>query len=71
MQRKTVFAQLAVVIAATFGIAFAAEDPPRLPPKGTEGPDIQVTLDPQHTACPGFRLACPAAPRGVEGPETR
>jgi hypothetical protein len=62
---------LAVVLAATFGMAFAAEEPPRVPPKGTEGPDIRVSVEPQHVASPGIRLACPAESRGVEGPEAR
>jgi hypothetical protein len=71
MKRKVVLAHLAVVIAATFGIGFAAEDTPRVPPRGTEGPDIRVTMDPQHTACPDLRMVCASGPRGVEGPEER
>jgi hypothetical protein len=71
MQRTVVIAQLAVVLAAALGIAFAAEDPPRVPPRSTEGPDIRATLEPQTTACPDIRLTCPAGSRGVEGPEAR
>jgi hypothetical protein len=71
MQRKVGLTQLAVVIAATFGIAFAADDPPRVPPRGTEGPDIRVASEPQNTACPDLRMVCPSGPQGVEGPETR
>jgi hypothetical protein len=71
MKRKVVLAQLAVVIAVTFGIAFAAEDPPRVPPRGTEGPDTRVTSEPQDTPCPDLRMVCSSGPRGVEGPETR
>jgi len=71
MQRTIALTGLAVVLAATFGLTFAAEESPRVPPRGTEGPDIRVTVDPQHVACPGIRLACPAESRGVEGPEAR
>ncbi len=71
MQRTMILAGLALLFAATNGSAFAAEEPPRVPPRGTEGPDIRVTVDTQRVTCDGIRLACPPDTRGVEGPETR
>ncbi|OGB95358.1 MAG: hypothetical protein A2Z31_00720 [candidate division NC10 bacterium RBG_16_65_8] len=71
MKRTMVLTGLAVVLAATFGMAFAAEEPPRVPPRGTEGPDIRLVVDLHRTACEGIRLACPVESRGVEGPEAR
>lgn len=71
MQRKMVLAGLAVVLAATFGTAVAAEEPPRIPPQHIEGPDVRVAAEPHPTACDGVRPACPAESRGVEGPEAR
>jgi|MudIll2142460700_1097286.scaffolds.fasta_scaffold187471_2 hypothetical protein len=71
MQRTMLLTGLAVVFSATVGIAFAAEEPPRVPPRGTEGPDIRVTVDTQRVTCDGIRLACPPETGGVEGPDMR
>lgn len=71
MQRTMLLTGLAVALAATVGMAFAAEDPPRVPPRGTEGPDIRVAAGAQRINCDGIRLACPPDSGGVEGPETR
>ena len=71
MQRKMVLTGLALVVAATFGMGVAAEEPPRIPPQGIEGPDIRVAAEPHRTACDGVRLVSFPASRGVEGPETR
>jgi hypothetical protein len=71
MQRTMLLTGLAVAFAATVGIAFAAEDPPRVPPRGIEGPDVRVIIDAQRANCDGIRLECPPDSGGVEGPETR
>lgn len=71
MQRKMLLTGLAVILAATVGMAFAGDEPPRVPPRGTEGPDIRVIADTQRTTCDGVQLACPKESRGVEGPDAR
>jgi hypothetical protein len=71
MQRTMVLTALAVVFAATVGTAFAEQEPPRIPPRGTEGPDVRYTIGAQRAKCDGVRLACPPDSRGVEDPETR
>jgi hypothetical protein len=71
MQRTMLLAGLALVFTATLGTTFAAEEPPRVPPRGTEGPDIRVTEEAHRGPCDGIRLVCPPETRGVEGPETR
>ena len=71
MQRMYLFAQVVAILGLSLGVALAANDPPRVPPKSTEGPDIRVTVGPPTTACPGIRATCSATPLGVEGPETR
>jgi len=71
MQRTMLLTRLVLVFAATVGTAFAGTEPPRVPPRGTEGPDIRVTVDAHRAPCGGIRLACPPETGGVEGPETR
>jgi len=71
MQRTMLLTGLALVFAATVGTVFATEEPPRVPPRGTEGPDIRVAVDGHRAPCDGIRLACPPETGGVEGPETR
>ena len=71
MARRIVVAAVALVLVTAAGVAFAAEDPPRVPPRGTEGPDVRVRPISQHWPCPETGLACPSGGRGVEGPEAR
>lgn len=71
MQRTMLLAALAVVFAATAGTAFAEQEPPRVPARGTEGPDVRYTVNARRSACDGIRFACPPDSRGVEGPQTR
>lgn len=71
MQRTMLLTVLAAFFAATAGTAFAGQEPPRVPPRGTEGPDVRFTVSAHRSGCDGVRLLCPADSRGVEGPETR
>jgi hypothetical protein len=63
------------VAAAVFGIGvsatFAAVDPPKVPPKGTEGPDIRAKVEPKGVEGPDIRHNTQFPPLGVEGPEDR
>lgn len=63
---------LAVVVAA-LGAAptFAAVDPPKVPPKGTEGPDIRAKAEPKGVEGPDIRHSAITQPKGVEGSDVR
>jgi hypothetical protein len=73
MHRTFVLSACAMTFAATVGLAVAAErpDPPAVPPRGTEGPDIRRNVEVQRPGCDGIRWECPADAQGVEGPDTR
>ncbi len=71
MQRTMLLTALAVAFAATVGTAFAEQEPPRVPARGTEGPDVRYTVGAQRSTCDGIRYSCPPDSRGVEGPESR
>jgi hypothetical protein len=73
MQRTLVRIVLAAMLAASSLPAhvFAAEEPPSVPPRQTEGPDVRRATNPRHLACDAVRRACPIESRGVEGPATR
>lgn len=71
MQRTMLLTALAVLFAATVGTAFGEQEPPRVPPRGTEGPDVRYTVGAQRERCDGVRVSCPPDSRGVEGPEAR
>jgi hypothetical protein len=63
------------VAAAVFGIGvsptFAAVDPPKVPPKGIEGPDIRARVESKGIEGPDIRQNTRVPPLGVEGPEVR
>lgn len=71
MQRTMSVTALAVVFAATVATGFSEQESPRVPPRGTEGPDIRFTAGAQRSTCDGIRVLCPSDSRGVEGPEMR
>jgi hypothetical protein len=71
MQRTMFVKALAVIFAATVATGFAEQQTPRVPPRGTEGPDIRLIAGAQRSTCDGIRVLCPPDSRGVEGPETR
>lgn len=63
---------LAVVVASLgAGPAFAAVDPPKVPPKGTEGPDIRAKVEPKGLEGPDIRHSAMTQAKGVEGPDVR
>ena len=66
---KKVVSLFAVVllVLAVVAPAFAAIDPPKVPPKGIEGPDIRK-VEPKGTEGPDIRKV---EPKGTEGPDIR
>ena len=61
MKRLIALAVLLAALAVGVGQTFAAVDPPKVPPKGTEGPDIRLSQDGRSTQ----------PIKGIEGPNTR
>jgi len=61
MKRLITFAVLLAALGVGVGQTFAAADPPKVPPMGTEGPDIRLTQDDRSTQ----------PIKGNEGPNTR
>jgi hypothetical protein len=57
MKHLITVAVMLAVFAISVGPIFAVMDPPKVPPKGTEGPDIRQNTMPPFT--------------GPEGPDTR
>ncbi|MBI2455005.1 MAG: hypothetical protein HYV46_02580 [candidate division NC10 bacterium] len=57
MKRLIALAVAVAVLGIGIGPTFAAMDPPKVPPKGIEGPDIRQNTMPQ--------------PKGIEGPDVR
>ncbi len=63
---------LAVAVAVLgIGPTFAAMDPPKVPPKGIEGPDIRAKVPPKGIEGPDIRSNTLPQPKGVEGPDVR
>jgi hypothetical protein len=56
MKRLLTLAVMLAALAIGVGPTFAAMDPPRIPPKSIEGPDVRATLPPLP---------------GIEGPDIR
>ncbi len=69
--KKLVSALVAILLVlAVVAPAFAALDPPKVPPKGTEGPDIRAKVPPKGIEGPDIRAKVP--PKGApEGPDIR
>ena len=56
MRRQLITTTLAgIVFLANMGLALAAFNPPPIPPKGTEGPDIRAKVPPKSTEGPDIR----------------
>ena len=69
--KKVVGVLVAVLLVfAVVAPAFAALDPPKVPPKGIEGPDIRAKVPPKGIEGPDIRTKVPlkGAP---EGPDVR
>ncbi|MBI2562534.1 MAG: hypothetical protein HYW08_09100 [candidate division NC10 bacterium] len=71
MKRLIALAVMLVALGAGVGPTFAAMDPPKVPPKGIEGPDIRVKVPPKGIEGPDIRQNTMPQPKGVEGPDVR
>jgi len=69
MKRLITLAVMVAVLGIGVGPALAAMDSPRIPPKGTEGPDIKARVEPRGVEGPDVRAR--VEPKGVEGPDVR
>ena len=72
MKRGVSVGAVTVALVLAWGLAFAAVESPKVPPKGTEGPDIQQQIEPKGTEGPDVRrLVARVEPKGTEGPDIR
>jgi hypothetical protein len=62
---------LILVLTVSARLAFAATEVPRVPPKGTEGPDVRVRVEPKGQEGPDVRRIRETDCHGVEGPDVR
>lgn len=69
MKRLIALAALLAVLGLSLGPAFAAVDPPKIPPKGQEGPGIRAKVPPKGVEGPDIRAR--VEPKGLEGPDVR
>jgi hypothetical protein len=68
MKRLITLTVLTVVLLAGVSPVLAV-DPPKVPPKGLEGPNIRAKVEPKGLEGPDIRAN--VQPRGPEGPDTR
>jgi hypothetical protein len=59
-------ASLGTGVGPTFAV-----DPPKVPPKGIEGPNIRAHMPPKGIEGSDIRQNTMPVPRGLEGPEDR
>ena len=71
MKRMIALAVAAAVLGMGISPTFAAVDPPKVPPKGTEGPDIRAKVPPKGIEGPDIRHSNMTQPKGLEGPDVR
>ena len=64
-------AVMLAVLAISVGPTFAVLDSPKVPPKGTEGPDIRAKVEPKGIEGPDIRQNTMPPFKGIEGPEVR
>jgi len=69
MKRLIALTALLAVLGLSLGPAFAAMDPPKVPTKGIEGPDIRAKVPPKGIEGPDIRAK--VEPKGLEGPDVR
>jgi hypothetical protein len=62
---------LVLALTVSASLAFAVMDVPRVPPKGSEGPDVRARVEPKGKEGPDVRRIRGADCHGVEGPDTR
>jgi hypothetical protein len=71
MQRMLTLVALLLALGMAASLAVADMDGSRVPPKGTEGPDISVTVEPKGVEGPDVRHAPSPVLPNVEGVVTR
>ena len=62
---------LFLVLTVSGSLAFAAMDVPRVPPKGSEGPDVRAGVEPKGQEGHDVRRTRGTDCHGVEGPDAR
>jgi len=62
---------LVLVLTVSGSLAFAATEIPRVPPKGSEGPDVRARVEPKGQERPDVRRTRDVDCHGVEGPDAR
>jgi hypothetical protein len=70
MRYGIAIAHLVLVLTLSGSPAFARMDVPRVPPKGSEGPDVRVKVEPKGKEGPDVRRIRGTDCHGVEGPDT-
>ncbi len=71
MKRLIALAAVLAVLGLGVGPAFAAVDPPKVAPKGLEGPGTRAKVPPKGTEGPDIRSTTMPQPKGLEGPDVR
>jgi hypothetical protein len=71
MKYSIAITHLILVLAVSGSLAFAATEVPRVPPKGTEGPDVRARVEPKGQEGPDVRRTRDGDWQGVEGPDAR
>jgi len=71
MKYGIAFTHLVLVLTVSGSLAFAAMEAPRVPPKGSEGPDVRARVEPKGHEGPDVRNVRGVDCHGVEGPDTR
>ena len=71
MKRLIALAALLAVLGFSVGPAFAAVDPPKVQPKGQEGPGIRAKVPPKGVEGPDIRQNTMPQPKGIESPDVR
>ncbi len=66
MKRLLTLGVLPLALGLSASVAVADMEGQRVPPKGTEGPDISAKMEAR-----GLWVTYPPVPRGVEGPDLR
>jgi hypothetical protein len=62
---------LILVLTVSGSLVLAASEVPRVPPKGTEGPDVRARVEPKGQEGPDVRRVRGTDCQGPEGPDGR
>ena len=71
MKRVMILAVLLVALGVAASSTFAQMEGPRVPPIGTEGPDVRARVDPKGVEGPDVRQVHGPRVPGPEGPDIR